>query len=208
MQFPDVVSRVAELQTLAASAIAPPAPATPASTPVLPATGTGASAFAQLLAAAGVPLASPLSAGGSSSGVVAAAESQVGQTEQPPGSNDGPAIAMYRGAVQGAQAGEPWCAYFASWAARQAGTPLGDAGQGFGSVAEITDWAQRTGRYLPASSMPQSGDLILFGTDHVGIVESVNADGSLTTIEGNSDQAVCRVHRMPSEATGYVRIGV
>ena len=67
---------------------------------------------------------------GSGSGVVAAAESQVGQAEQPPGSNDGPAIAMYRNSVAGAQPGEPWCAYFASWAAAQAGTPLGDAGAG------------------------------------------------------------------------------
>ena len=106
-----------------------------------------------------------------------------GQSEQPPGSNDGPAIAQYRSAVAGAEAGEPWCAYFVSWAAAQAGAPLGEEGQGLGSVAGITSWAQSTGRLLPASATPQPWDLILFGTQHVGIVESVNPDGTLTTIE-------------------------
>lgn len=204
MQFPDVVSRVVELETLAASTLGQsttPTPA-PAADPA-----AGAPSFAQALAAAGLTYAAPMvPASGSSSAVVAAAESQVGQTEQPPGSNDGPALAVYRSAVQGAQPGEPWCAYFASWAAQQAGTPLGATGQGLGSVAEITSWAQGTGRYLPAGSTPQPGDLILFGTDHVGVVESVNPDGSLTTIEGNYDSTVSRVHRMPSEATGYVRL--
>ena len=204
MQLPDVVSRVAELETLAVSALAPQSVSAPATTAAAPST------FAQALAAASSPAylaAWNGSSAGTGSAVVAAAESQVGQTEQPPGSNDGPAIAVYRSAVQGAQPGEPWCAYFASWAAAQAGTPLGDAGQGLGSVAEITDWAQRTGRYLPAGSTPQPGDLILFGDEHVGVVESVNPDGSLTTIEGNSDSAVSRVHRLPSEATGFVRLG-
>ncbi len=119
---------------------------------------------------------------------------------------DGPAVATYRTAVQGAEEGQPWCADFVSWAAAQAGKPLGDAGQGLGSVSEITSWAQRTGRYLPAGTAPQPGDLILFGTEHVGLVESVNPDGSLTTIEGNYENAVTRVHRMPGEATGYVRV--
>ncbi len=199
MQFTDVVSRVAELQTLAVSTLDQPAPA-PSAAPA-----AGGSAFAQALATAGLTYSAP-AASGSGSAVLAAAESQVGQTEQPPGSNDGPAVAVYRSAVQGAQPGEPWCAYFTSWAAQQAGTPLGDAGQGLGSVAEITDWAQRTGRYLPAGSTPQPGDLILYGDQHVGVVESVNPDGSLTTVEGNYDQAVSRVHRMPSEATGFVRL--
>ena len=63
-----------------------------------------------------------------------AARSQLGVTEQPPGSNDGPDIARYRGAVAGAYAGAPWCAYFVSWCAAQAGAPIGDGGTGLGSV--------------------------------------------------------------------------
>jgi hypothetical protein len=220
MSISDVVSRVAELESLARNAVAPTVPQQqdptqfastlaastssptaaspdPVSTDLHLAAG-GATSYADLMAT--VP-------GTSSRGqVLAAAETQVGQSEQPPGSNDGPALAAYRAAVAGAQPGQPWCAYFASWAAAQAGEPLGEEGQGYGSVAEITAWAQRTGRYLPAGSTPQPGDLILFGDRHVGIVESVNADGSLSTVEGNYSSAVSRVQRSPSEATGFVRL--
>ena len=141
--------------------------------------------------------------GGGTLSVVSVAASQLGQAEQPPGSNDGPAIARYRTAVEGASPGSPWCAYFASWCAQSAGTPIGDSGQGLGSVAEITSWASRTGRL---TTTPAPGELILFGTEHVGIVESVNADGPVTTIEGNAGNAVSREHHAPSDATGYVRL--
>jgi hypothetical protein len=40
----------------------------------------------------------------------------------------------------------------------------------------------------------------------VGIVESVNADGTLTTIEGNSSNEVGRRSHAASEATGFVRL--
>jgi hypothetical protein len=179
----------------------------------IPATASsqvGLDPLALLLGAGGLPTtvaASPTPAAGSSGArVLAAAESQVGVSELPPGSNDGPQLAVYRGAVDGAQAGEPWCAYFASWAAGQGGQPLGDRGQGLGSVGQIADWAQASGRLLPASATPAPGDLILFGDSHVGVVESVNPDGSLTTVEGNYANAVSRVTRSPAEATGYVQL--
>jgi hypothetical protein len=38
------------------------------------------------------------------------------------------------------------------------------------------------------------------------MVESVEPDGSLTTVEGNYRNQVSRVHRSPSEATGFVRL--
>lgn len=200
-QFSDVLARVSEIQSLVAQTV-PQAEQTTAT--VAPTTS-----FAQTLAAVTdgtmnfntVP-----STGTGNSNVLAAAETQVGASEQPPGSNDGPQIATYRTAVAGAAAGEPWCAYFASWAAAQAGTPLGTSGEGLGSVAQITSWAQQTGRYLPAGSAPQPGDLILFGDRHVGVVESVDPDGSINTVEGNYENAVTRVHRMPGEATGFVRL--
>jgi hypothetical protein len=150
--------------------------------------------------------AAPVTGTGAGARALAAAETQLGVAEQPPGSNDGPQLATYRSAVAGAQPGEPWCAYFASWAAAQGGQPLGASGQGLGSVQEIADWASSTGRLLPAGSTPQPGDLILFGDRHVGLVESVNADGTLTTVEGNYANAVSRVTRSPGEATGYVRL--
>jgi hypothetical protein len=141
---------------------------------------------------------------------LALAQGEVGQTEQPPGSNDSPRIADYRSSTAGAGIG-PWCAYFVSWAAQGAGTPIGEAGQGFGSVSAVADWAQRTGRWNPAASgtPPQAGDLIVWGATHVGIVESVDPDGKIHTIEGNSSNAVTRrTHDAGGDgATGYVRLG-
>src|SRR5688500_15593150 len=60
-----------------------------------------------------------LGAGGGSAGAraLAAAQAEVGQAEQPPGSNDSPRIAQYRQATAGSGVG-PWCAYFVSWAAQ------------------------------------------------------------------------------------------
>jgi hypothetical protein len=191
----DVLTRISQIEAMTQQYVAPVQ-----ATAAAPSQG----GFARALMSATAAMPSEAPAGGTGSAIVSAAESQIGQSEQPPGSNDGPAIGVYRSAVAGAQAGAPWCAYFASWAAAQAGTPLGDAGQGLGSVSEITSWAASNGRLLPASATPAPGDLILFGTEHVGIVESVNPDGTLTTIEGNSQNAVQRVTRQPGEATGYV----
>ena len=223
MSYPDVVSRVSELQQLAGLAPAasptaepqPDAEAFPAALAALVESGgDGESSAFGLPSADGLlnqleylpSFATAGSGGSAGSRVLEAAESQLGAAEQPPGSNDGPQLAVYRTAVAGAAPGEPWCAYFASWAAARAGEPLGDDGQGLGSVASIADWAGRTGRLLPPTATPTPGDLILFGDRHVGIVESVQPDGSLTTIEGNYANAVSRVHRSPAEATGYVAL--
>ncbi|MGD1055906.1 MAG: CHAP domain-containing protein, partial [Solirubrobacteraceae bacterium] len=124
--------------------------------------------------------------------IVAIAESQLGQTEEPPGSNESPAIAEYRTATAGAIPGAPWCAYFASWVARQAGEPIGEAGQGAGAVSEVWSWAQSTGRAIPNGPgvVPQPGDLIVFGDEHVGIVRDVLPNGQIQTIEGNYENKV------------------
>ena len=144
--------------------------------------------------------------GASSSPLVAIAESQLGQTEQPPDSNESAAIAQYRTATVGAMPGEPWCAYFASWVARQAGEPLGAQGQGLGSVGEIWSWAQSSGRAITNGPgvVPKPGDLIVFGDEHVGIVRDVLPSGQIQTIEGNYENKVAANVRSPGEATGYV----
>jgi hypothetical protein len=200
--FTDALSRMQQLESMIDQLATPPT--------AVPAAGSAAatasaSAFQQALSAANISQAAAPASSGTDAGLqtLQVAETQVGVTEQPPGSNDGPQIAEYRTATQGAYAGAPWCAYFVSWAAAQAGTPLGDQGQGLGSVAEITDWARSTGRL---TSTPAPGELILFGTAHVGIVKSVNADGSLTTVEGNASNGVREETRWPSEATGYVQL--
>lgn len=140
---------------------------------------------------------------------VAVAHTQIGQAEFPPGSNESPRIAEYRSAVQGAVVG-PWCADFASWCAAQAGIPLGEAGEGFQSVGALWEWAERSGRAIPAEEgSPAPGDLIVWGSEHVGIIESVDPDGTIHTIEGNSSDEVAQRTYGPGEsgATGYVRLG-
>lgn len=202
--FADALSRMQQLESMVSQISSPQAFLPQASTSTA-ATASTASTFQQALSAATATQTATAGASGSGGlGALQVAESQVGVTEQPPGSNDGPQIAQYRTAVQGAYAGAPWCAYFVSWCAREAGTPIGDQGQGLGSVAGITDWASRTGRL---TQTPAPGELILFGTEHVGIVKSVNADGSLTTVEGNASNGVNVETRWPSEATGYVVLG-
>jgi hypothetical protein len=198
------LSRIAELQT----ALAPPSAPNvavggdPTFSRMLQAAGPGAGA------AAGVaPLAPPLpGGGGGAAALLAAAQKEVGVAEQPPGSNDSPRIAQYRQATAGSGVG-PWCAYFASWAAREAGIPLGDQGQGFGLVDAVYAWAQKTGRANPADSgqAPRPGDLIVWD-EHIGIVESVLPDGRVQTIEGNSSDQVARRVHAPGSALGYVRM--
>ncbi len=167
-----------------------------------------ASTLAQASATNGV-VSTQAAAGSPGARIVQIAESQLGQTEQPPGSNESPAIAEYRGATAGAAPGAPWCAYFASWVARQAGEPIGEGGQGAGAVSEVWSWAQSTGRAIANGPgvVPKPGDLIVFGDEHVGIVRDVLPNGQIQTIEGNYENKVAANVRSPTEATGYVEMG-
>jgi hypothetical protein len=205
MSLPDVLVRISTLQQAFA-----PSPGAPAAI-----TQPSAAFSTALQGAIGAPpaaqLSSVLPAGGTSAGqaMLTAARAEVGVAEQPPGSNDSPRIAQYRQATAGSGVG-PWCAYFVSWAARGAGVPLGDQGQGFGRVDDVYAWAQRAGKAIPTGPgvTPQPGDLIVWD-EHVGIVESVDGDGTIHTVEGNSSDRVSQRTYGPDGggAIGYVRLG-
>jgi hypothetical protein len=158
----------------------------------------------------GAPLAAGATATTTGAQRVALAAAELGVTEAPPGSNDSPRIAQYRQAMQGNPGVGPWCAYFVSWVSQQAGAPLGEVGQGFASVDAVYAWAQRTGRAIPnspaAPATPQAGDLIVWD-EHIGVVESVDPDGTVHTIEGNSSNMVARRTHEAGSALGYVRMG-
>ena len=209
MSVQDVLIRIAEIQ----SGLAPPAAA-----PVAAPTTAAPTSFSQLLQAASAGAApmgasslgavgAPLPATGGGAAVLAAVQAEVGQAEQPPGSNDSARIAQYRQATAGSGVG-PWCAYFTSWAAREAGMPLGEQGQGFGSVDALYAWAQRAGRAVPDGPgvVPRPGDLVVWD-EHIGVVEAVQPDGSIATIEGNSSDRVSRRVHEAGSALGYVRMG-
>jgi hypothetical protein len=210
MSLPLALARIDQIER----ALLPPTPAeaTVGGAAAPGSTGSAAaapSAFATALQGAMpagmLPAVGPqTSAPGSAMCLIAGAE--VGQAEQPPCSNDSLRIAQYRTATAGSGVG-PWCAYFVSWVARQAGTPLGDHGEGFGSVDALYAWAQRAGRAVPNGPgvVPRPGDLIVWD-EHVGLVEQILPDGRIQTLEGNSSDRVSRnVHEF-SDALGYVRM--
>jgi PKD repeat protein len=133
---------------------------------------------------------------------LARAELARGVHEVPEGSNRGARIRTYGEATVGHYYPAPWCAYFVSYIARKAGAPIGAGGRGLGYVPYIRAWAKQTGRFTKS---PRPGYLIVF-PQHVGIVETVASNHTLTTIEGNSGNAVRRRFRGWGEAMGYVRL--
>ncbi len=145
-----------------------------------------------------------LAIGGSGSLVklLSIAYTQVGVTEIPAHSNNGPQVAMYDAAVGMTPGGEgaPWCAAFVSWAAQRAGIPLLANGMGSASAPAIMSWAISTGIWKPVSAgKPNPGDLVIYssykypsGGAHIGIVLNGGSpfDNIIMTIEGNSGDSV------------------
>jgi hypothetical protein len=176
-------------------------------TPSSPYGGSPVGAFGavgQVTIGAGTPM-------GQKIAQIAAAE--LGVAEAPPGSNDGPRIAQYRQATAGAGVG-PWCSYFTSWAAASAGAPVGNQGQGFGWVPDVSRWGQENGRWIPAGGgTPAVGDFAIFDRngdglhDHIGVVTNVLPDGSFETVEGNSSDKVSARSYSAGGAAGFVRPG-
>jgi CHAP domain-containing protein len=116
----------------------------------------------------------------SSSQIVRIAESQLGQGEQPPGSN----CTIYGPC-------EEWCSLFAAWVWQHAGVPLSGSTALYGYSGSLYTWTRKHGgKVLPATATPAPGDAVFYGTGpnasaHVGIVKRVYPDGQITTIEGN-----------------------
>jgi hypothetical protein len=82
---------------------------------------------------------------------------------------------------------ESWCDMFVSWVGSTAGAS-GVIGH-FAYCPSHVDWFKNRGQW---GSAPRVGAVVFFDwngdgeADHVGLVETVNADGSIGTIEGNS----------------------
>lgn len=110
------------------------------------------------------------------------AQSQVGTVEAT-GNNDG-AVTQYPGFFGRGQ--ESYCADFTSWVLTQAGGSLNDPW-----CPSIRNTLINTGNWKGRTD-PQPGDIVLFDwdfdgqADHVGLVKSVNGNGTLTCLEGNT----------------------
>lgn len=101
----------------------------------------------------------------------------------------------------------PWCDMFLSWCADQA-----SEGKVVGKFAYTPDhmrWFMENDKF---GLIPKRGALVFFKwpgstvlCNHIGIVEAVNSDLSIATIEGNSGPNSDRVLRLPrkSHIAGY-----
>jgi hypothetical protein len=149
--------------------------------------------------------------------VVALAQQELARdVRETHGNNESPRIREYRTATAGAEnTPGPWCAYFVSWLAREAGAPIGAGGNGTGYVPTLQAWGKQEGRFYAHGSQPASpGDIVIFdwgndGTpDHTGIVERVDPDGRVHTIEGNASDTILRRTYPPTtpHITGFIRM--
>ena len=148
--------------------------------------------------AAGYTDGGPVSANAASA--LARATGEIGVRERT-GHNDGAEIDKYR---NGAANGAAWCASFVSWCYK------GNDVFGYcSSVSGIMQAAQQKGKYAAKGQYsPKAGDVMIQknnGASHTGIVEKVDDDGTIHTIEGNASNSVRRVTYRPG-SKGYNQI--
>ena len=151
----------------------------------------------------------------SASDLLTLARRELGVTEDPKGSNRVKYNTAYYGwEVSGDS--YPWCCVFLWWLFREAGaSELFYGGGKTASCGTLASYARRNGMFVSGNYRP--GDLVFLrfsGTaiQHIGIVESAEADGTLVTIEGNTGTgndanggAVLRRRRLPRYAAGACR---
>lgn len=88
-----------------------------------------------------------------------------------------------------------WCVVFIWWVMRLAGVPA-TVFPKKASVFRAADggvraWFKARNRYKDDSSMPMAGDLVVFKSSHIGIVENVQGN-TIFTVEGNATDRVRR----------------
>jgi peptidoglycan hydrolase-like protein with peptidoglycan-binding domain len=114
--------------------------------------------------------------------LLSVAASQIGTIEAT-NHNDG-AILKYPGLF--GRKSESWCADFVSWVNTKSGNSLN-----YAYCPYLKNHLKAEGLWKGKSD-PMPGDIIIFDenhdgvADHTGFVESVNKDGSINTIEGNT----------------------
>ena len=88
-----------------------------------------------------------------------------------------------------------WCAMFVSWCASESGAQ--DIIPKHAYTPSGVQWFHEHVEWSPGLAGVRRGDIVYFDfpgapdrVSHVGLVESVNADGSVTTIEGNTSGTV------------------
>lgn len=122
-------------------------------------------------------------------------QSQIGVKEDDNHTNRGARVIEYLASV-GLPGGYPWCQSLVHWSGDQAYGKLGNYVPKTGSVLDCLNQAKKLG-YKIVYSKDATPDNILpgmqmimdlgHGAGHTGVVVSVEDDGRLHTIEGNSN---------------------
>ena len=123
--------------------------------------------------------------------VLQIARAEIGVKESPSGSNRVKYNTEYYGKeVSGS--GYAWCAVFVWWVFKHAGCPeLYFGGKKSAYCPTIADY-YILAKQTVSKSKGEPGDIVLFdwnqnnSSDHIGIIESRNSDGSYVCIEGNT----------------------
>jgi len=123
---------------------------------------------------------------------------QVGQKENPLGSNWGHPVQDYLASI-GIHFPASWCMAFVYWCFDHAAGQLAQPNPLFKTGGVLTQWTNRPlNRIIVAApaNPPKPGDIFIMdlgkGLGHTGIVELLGADGSLHTIEGNTNDSGSR----------------
>lgn len=118
--------------------------------------------------------------------VLKIARAEIGTKESPKNSN------KVKYAKEYGMNGQPWCAMFVWWVFKKAGCPeLFYGGKKSAYCPTIADYYIAK-KQTVSKSKGQAGDIVLFdwnknnSSDHIGIIEKKNSDGTYTTIEGNT----------------------
>ena len=153
--------------------------------------------------------------------VLDVARSQIGVTEFPPDSNDVKFNTAYYGrevwnGLWGCEF--PWCVTYLWWCFDKAGaSEYFYGGKKTANCGTLADYYMDKGQFVRYGY--KRGDIVFFAFSkefqHVGIIESVNKDGTYTCLEGNTSNdawgsqdnggAVCRKNRLLMSICGAAR---
>jgi peptidoglycan hydrolase-like protein with peptidoglycan-binding domain len=142
---------------------------------------------------------------GSVEGMLSAARSLLGTGENPPGSNHNFITTWY--GFDGA-----WCDMAVTYAAGHSDNLAACMGRHAWTVEHAKAF-QSAGRWHYGLGGIRAGDIVFFdwsgggtinGIDHIGVVEAVHSNGTITTLEGNTSNVFARRVRR-SSIVGYGR---
>jgi peptidoglycan hydrolase-like protein with peptidoglycan-binding domain len=143
---------------------------------------------------------------GSAAGMIAAARSLLGLKESPPGSNHNKVTVWY-----GVDAA--WCDMAVTYAAYHSDNSGAVYGKHSWTVEHANTFRSH-GRWHYGLGGVRAGDIVFFDwggsrsiskIDHVGVVEAVHSNGTITTLEGNTSNMFARRTRNSSVVVGYGR---